>query len=71
MVWSRLTYRGQLERRFGRPFPMGCSGPWGDDTPGRWLTYEDARAMVAAALDRVRRKSQNELSFWCDWHARL
>jgi len=65
-----LTRRGQVERRFKRPFPMGCSGPWGDDTPGPWLTLSQARAMMKEASKAFPAVMRPSYSLgWFDWHA--
>jgi FkbM family methyltransferase len=70
-VRNHLTYRGILERRFAIRFPMGCSGPWGDDMPGSWMTYPEAAATVHAATNELQKSSRPAFSFWCDWHASL
>jgi FkbM family methyltransferase len=65
-----LMVRPRLERKFRRGFPLGSSGVAGNDTPGRWIKYEQA----AHAYRHYRSKHFQDLaarpySFWCDWHA--
>jgi len=68
----RLTHRGRLERRFQRRFPMGCSGPWGEDLPGAWLSFAHARATLDHFIGRHQSDpSRPTHSLWCDWHAAL
>ena len=67
---ARLTHRGRLEARFGRRFPMGAAGVWGDELPGRWMTVSEARLTWATASAAHAAKSGSAPeSFWCDWHA--
>ena len=69
---SRLMERTRLERRFGRELPMGCSGAWGEETAGAWLSFAEARE--AYAYYRARHFENSSLafhSFWCDWHAKV
>jgi len=64
------TQRGRLERQFGRAFPMGSSGPWGDETPGRWLTRSEARAVLMSASKGFPAVMRPRYSLdWFDWHA--
>jgi hypothetical protein len=66
----RLTHRGRLERRFGRRFPMGSAGTWGDDLPGEWMSLSEARTTLAeASTAHAAKPAAAPGSFWCDWHA--
>lgn len=51
-------------------FAVGVSGPFGEDLPGRWQDYEDAKATL---LHHRRlfydRPNVTPYGFWCDWHA--
>ncbi len=38
----RLLQRQRLARQLNWQFPVASSGPWGEDTPSRWLTYDKA-----------------------------
>jgi FkbM family methyltransferase len=70
VVQDTLTHRGRLERRFGREFPMGSSGPWGDEMPGRWLSFGEARELLNYSRSESEDKPGRPAhSFWCDWHA--
>jgi len=65
-----LTQRGRLEKAFGRIFPMGTSGPWGDETPGRWLTPSEARAVFMTAEKSFPAVMRPRYAInWFDWHA--
>lgn len=67
---SRFTHRGRLEARFGRRFPMGAAGVWGDDLPGRWMTISEARmTWTTANAAHAAKSGSAPNSFWCDWHA--
>jgi FkbM family methyltransferase len=67
---NRFTRRGRLEAQFKRQFPMGCSGPWGDDTPGPWLTFSEARDVMLEASKAFPAVMRPSYSLgWFDWHA--
>jgi len=53
-------HRSKLEHSYR--FRLGNSGPWGNQTPGRWLTYEEAKCEVALAANL-------QIESWHDWHA--
>ena len=76
-VWSSdITY---IRLRDGWLFLQGSSGPFGDELPGRWLTYDELCATFDELL-RLRRESPQSLlwapggvlsnPFWVDLHAR-
>jgi FkbM family methyltransferase len=60
-------------RNHGYDFPVGSSGPWGEGTLGKWMSYEEATEAYSAY--RQRHFSENpdapDYSFWCDWHVKL
>jgi len=61
----------RLERAFKREFPLGCSGVWGEDTPGRWLSWQQAERAYRYYRDlHFQNSDALHYSFWCDWHAR-
>lgn len=65
-----FTNRGKLEKKFNRKFPFGSSGVWGEDLPGAWLTFEEARKAYDYHRDHHFRNGEAKpYSFWCDWHA--
>ncbi len=72
-ITRHLLTRRRLEKRFRREFPFGSSGPWGEDTPGKWISYPEAER----AYRRYRHRhflpvhDAKFYSFWCDWHAKL
>jgi FkbM family methyltransferase len=68
---QRLMPKPRLERRFDRQFPLGCSGAWGEDTPGRWCGVEEAERAYRYYRERhFSRPDARHYSFWCDWHVR-
>jgi FkbM family methyltransferase len=52
----------------GWSFPFGSSGPFGDDLPGRWLSYDEMQA--AYQQRRTLIKGEYEGAYWYDFHAR-
>ena len=71
LVAKRLTYQDWLLRKHRYRFPKGSTGPWGEGTPGRWLSFEQAKAVHQKARERhFKRANLAKFSFWCDWHAR-
>jgi FkbM family methyltransferase len=53
----------------GFPFSPGSSGPWGDDIPGGWMTFERARSTYLQERRAFFSRERPLYSFWCDWHA--
>ena len=72
-ITRHLVTRRRLERRFRHEFPLGSSGPWGEDTPGKWISYAEAERAYRRYRNRyfLRVQEANFYSFWCDWHAKL
>jgi len=69
-VAKRLTYQDWLLRKHRYQFPRESSGPWGEGTPGKWLSFEQAKAVHRKARERhFKRSGVARFSFWCDWHA--
>jgi hypothetical protein len=49
---------------------MGSSGPFGEKTHGKWLTWEEAEDCWRYHLDKHQEDtSKKEYAFWCDLHA--
>lgn len=70
-ISRRLVMRRRLERRFRREFAVGSSGPWGEDTPGKWISYPEAeRAYRHYRKRHFLAQNAKFHSFWCDWHAK-
>jgi FkbM family methyltransferase len=73
--WLEPALEGPRVRP-GWQFPLGSSGPFGEDTPGRWLSYEELRRTYDHYSERIRRREpspfwdQRGYSFWTDFHAR-
>jgi len=81
MAFGRLRglHLGSLARPFtdryrieslGHEFQEMSSGPWGEDTPGPWLTSRRAPALLEAERLRVKRSGTPALQTWWDWHAK-
>ena len=61
-----LTFRKRREPFAKSGFPEGSSGPWGEETDGRWLSFADA----AKAYSRSKElHALYRREFWVDWHA--
>jgi FkbM family methyltransferase len=79
-AFRRFGGRAWLEptRRVGHwTFPNGSSGPFGEDLPGRWLSYQELVGTYEY-LSRLKHQkvssifwSDKEHSLWSDVHARL
>jgi len=66
----KLTKRAQLGQQYGWEFAMGASGPWGDEMPGKWLTFAEAvDAHRLATREHFASNNRADHTFWCDWHA--
>jgi hypothetical protein len=66
-AFRKLGGRHWIERQFNRIrtrdgwlFPHGSSGPFGDDLPGRWLSYDELSDTYSRFL-RLRRQSPDEV----------
>jgi FkbM family methyltransferase len=85
-AFRRLGGRRWLQRQLnhlrtydGWMFPPGSSGPFGDDLPGRWLSYEELH-ITTEAFARMRQDDPRAVlwaspglesnPFWADLHAR-
>lgn len=77
-LWAAGFFKRRLEafsRRLRRQgdwqFPMGSTGPFGEDTPGPWQCWQEA-AYSWLHYHRIYHSSRNHISygFWCDLHAR-
>jgi FkbM family methyltransferase len=69
---QQLMTRPKLERNLRWKFPLGSSGALGEDTAGRWVSWESAeRAYQHHREAFFRSPGVAHHSFWCDWHARL
>jgi len=61
----------RLERKFRWSFPWGSSGVWGEDTPGKWISYDEAENAYKHYREKHFLASDSKFhSFWCDWHAK-
>jgi FkbM family methyltransferase len=65
--------RREAGHRLGRtegPFPLGSSGPFGEDTPGPWLPLEDAVYDWLHWHRRVKTRGTMNMYSWYDVHVR-
>lgn len=56
-------------KRLGFNFCQGSSGPWGEDVPGGWMTFDKARSVYLRER-RACRAAMMLKEFWYDWHAK-
>jgi FkbM family methyltransferase len=74
-LWRRLSLTGEREGAT-RPchgdwvFPVGSSGPFGDDTDGTWLGFEQVAYGWQLYLSGRTAHGRPTLSLWHDLHAR-
>ena len=64
-------YADRLQNRLGFvPFPRGSSGPFGEETPGEWQSFEEvASNWLCMRLGHYKSGTLNQHS-WYDFHAR-
>jgi FkbM family methyltransferase len=71
--------RRQVNRARYRPgwtFPPGSSGPFGEDTPGKWQTFEEILETLAKAISSFDAGEPSvfwgdrSYSFWADFHVK-
>lgn len=64
-------YADRFKNRFSRvPFARGCSGPFGEETPGTWQTFEEvAYNWLALHFGHHKRGTLNHFS-WYDFHGK-
>jgi FkbM family methyltransferase len=67
-VAAKFTDAGKLSR-INFFFHSGSSGPWGNDTPGSWTTFEKSKDLYLQTRHSYFRKPRPLYSFWHDWHA--
>ena len=67
-----LLQRERLARRLNWQFPLASTGPWGEDTPGKWLDYDKAAQVYCYYREQhFSHPSVRAYTFWCDWHAKM
>lgn len=72
LLAKSLTYKDRLCRKHRYQFPEGSSGPWGEGTLGRWLSFDQAKTVHKKARKRhFKTHRVGKFPFWCDWHARI
>jgi FkbM family methyltransferase len=53
----------------GFAFSWGSSGPWGEDIPGGWMDFQQARSLYLRRRRSFFSRQRPLYSFWHDWHA--
>lgn len=53
--------------KLGASLDMDSSGPWGNDIPGNWMTFEKAKSLYLQTRRAYFLKNND--GFWYDWHA--
>lgn len=70
---SQIARQFTTEQRLNRIYRYPDAGgikPWGDQMPGPWLSFDQAKALYLKARERhFRRTDAPKFSFWYDWHA--
>lgn len=53
-------------------YHIGSSGPFGNELPGEWMTYEEIKVIYLASYQSyIDNKNNSDYGFWCDFHACL
>lgn len=68
LMQSDRKWRG-VSSKAGWHFPFGSSGPFGEDTPGRWNSYEATLRSWRRLHDLDARHKAGGLGDWYDIHA--
>jgi FkbM family methyltransferase len=74
--WWLMRRLAGTRRLGGWTFPFGSSGPFGEDTPGRWQSFDEMERTFRRCLDamaagvRSAHWGEKDYSFWADFHAR-
>ncbi|HLJ87010.1 MAG TPA: FkbM family methyltransferase [Candidatus Angelobacter sp.] len=63
-----FTALGRISRRCDYNFPLGSTGPWGEEAAGEWMLFDQARTLYLEARSRHFAQSASPW-FWCDWLA--
>jgi FkbM family methyltransferase len=70
---SRIAYKftdsARVAAASGFVFSQGCTGPWGEDVPGGWMTFDKARGIYLRRRRAFFLRKQKLYSLWYDWHA--
>ncbi|MGB7593222.1 MAG: FkbM family methyltransferase [Terriglobia bacterium] len=68
-IAEKFTDSARIAAGLGFVFSPGSSGPWGDDIPGGWMTFEKARSTYLREMHPFFSRERGLDSFWYDWHA--
>jgi FkbM family methyltransferase len=67
-IAQKFTYQARLAS-LGFAFAPGSSGPWGDDIPGQWMSFKEAKSTCLRKRRSHFSRDVTAYSFWYDWHA--
>lgn len=67
-IAARFTDSARIAS-LGFDFSRGSTGPWGDDVPGAWMSFEKARSVYLRERRPFFAEGRSLHSFWYDWHA--
>jgi len=67
-----ISNRDRLCKKFKFTFPIGSTGPFGEELDYKWLNYDMAKRTLLFHRNAYRNfKKAKTYGFWCDWHAKL
>lgn len=67
---SPYNYKKVLEKKYGFPLVYSSSGPFGEDSAGHWMSYEQAKKVYLFQRRQYFSIEPNRrYSYWADWHA--
>lgn len=59
-----------LEKKYGFALVYSASGPFGEESAGEWMTYEEAkRTYLFQRRQYFSIEANRRWSYWADWHA--
>lgn len=67
-IADKFTDSARIEA-LGFAFSITSSGPWGNDIPGGWMTFQKARSTYLRERHSFFSRKRPLHSFWYDWHA--
>ncbi len=69
---SKLNRISRYDIKLNYKFPVGSSGYFGDELPGKWVNYDTAKnSIMRHRADYFQTNMPLSFGFWCDWHARM
>ncbi|HVG14814.1 MAG TPA: hypothetical protein VM935_07635, partial [Chitinophagaceae bacterium] len=65
---KKKRWKTFLQQHFDFDFPIGSTGPFGNDSKGDWLTYDETAKLFSAFYNNSSGAPLNNTS-WFDFHA--